>query len=338
MSVRSVVIAGAAVLLFSCRRTPNPSPPAASSVVPAAAVSAAGAKSQKQLNEKAPKLLEPTTLVEMPISAYPTSLALDDDVVYLLTSNAAYKLTEGQPVQGIELDLGIGPVVTESAIIFWSKGSIWGAPKHGGEVRALAKLPHQPQYFVAEKGHLAWVDHSDAGPYTIQSLDGRKPRVLVTASGELSALTMIADSVFFVQRAEDNSWRVGRARVQGGDVEYSTSRTGQTPAMLTGTESLVYYDMKTSEIRRLQTDLQHEETWLKDFVCTPLYESINVYCACVEGLFEVRATDHKPHVLIYGRHETITYIRANSKYIVWTVDKGPDKLAVYRLPVVATRD
>jgi len=58
----------------------------------------------------------------------------------------------------------------------------------------------------------------------------------------------------------------------------------------------------------------------------------------VEGLFEVRATDHKPHVLIYGRHETITYIRANSKYIVWTVDKGPDKLAVYRLPVVATRD
>jgi len=336
MSVRSVVIAGAAVLLFSCRRTPSPSPPVASSVVPAASVSSSG--SPRQPKESTPKLLQPTTLVEMPVAAYATSLALEDDVVYLLTSNAAYRITEGQPVQGIQLDLGIGPVVTESAIIFWSKGSIWSAPKHGGEVRALAKLAHQPQYFVASKGHLAWVDHSDAGPYSIQTLDGRKPRVLATASGELSALNMIDDSVFFVQRAEDNSWRVGRVRVQGGDVEYSTSRTGQTPAMLTGTDSLVYYDLKTSEIRRLQTDLKREETWLKDFVCTPLYEATNIYCACVEGLFEVRATDHKPHVLIYGRHETITYIRANSQYIVWTVDKGPDKLAVYRLPVEATRN
>jgi len=274
----------------------------------------------------------------MPVAAYATSLALDGDVAFLFTSNAAYRLRAGEPVHGIELDLGIGPVLTDSAIVYWSKGAICSTPKHGGPTRQLAKLPHQPQYFVATGSGLAWVDHADDRTYTIQSLDGRKPRVLVSSSGELSSLKMIGDSVFFVQRAEDNSWRVGRVRVTGGDVLFSTSRTGQTPSMFTGVDSLVYFDLKTSEIRRLMPDLQHEETWLKKFVCSPLYESTNIYCGCVEGLFEVRAEDRKPHVLIFGRRETITNIRANSEQLVWTVDPGPAKLAVYMLPIAAIRE
>lgn len=270
----------------------------------------------------------------MPVSAYSASLALDGDVVYLFTSNAAYRLLAGQPAQGIELDLGIGPVLTDFGIIFWSKGSIWNAPKEGGSVRSIAKLPHQPQYFVASSAGLAWVDRTDDGVYTIQSLDGRRPRILVTSSGELSALHMIRDSIFFVQRAKDNSWQIGRVHVSGGQPDYSKSKTGATPALLTGSESIVYFERDKTEIQELSPNLERENTWLKNFVCTPLHEAKkNVFCGCVEGLFEVLADGHKPKVLVFGRQEPITFIRANERRVVWIADAGADQLAVYTLPV-----
>jgi len=280
-----------------------------------------------------PKPVAPTRLVSMPVSAYATSLALDDDIVYLFTSNAAYRLEADQPAHGIELDLGIGPVLTESAIVFWSKGAIWKAPKQGGAVRQVAKLQHQPQYFVASPLGLGWVARTDEGIYTIQSLDGRMPRILVTSGTEISALNMIREWIYFVQRAPDNSWRIARVRVDGGEPEYTQPKTGATPALLTGTDSLTYFDMGTTEIRQMALDLKSEQTWLKKFVCSPIFKTKDVYCACVEGLFQVTADEHKPKVLVSGRHETITFIRANSKHVVWTADTGENQLAVYMLPI-----
>jgi hypothetical protein len=83
----------------------------------------------------------------------------------------------------------------------------------------------------------------------------------------------------------------------------------------------------------VQTEVKSEQTWLKGFVCSPLYEAKNIYCGCVEGLFEVQAETRKPRVLVHGRRGSITYIRANSKQVVWTVDTGPNQLAVDMLPV-----
>jgi hypothetical protein len=282
----------------------------------------------------AAKLVAPTRLLSLPVSAYTPSLALDGETVYLLTRDAAYRLVAGKPPRRTELDLGIGPVLAESGITFWSKGAIWNAAKEGGSVWRVATVPKQPEYFVASSAGIAWLDRADDGAYRLQTLDGQKARVLVAQQGEISAVHMVHDRVFFVTRGKDNSWRIGGVHIAGGEPAYTESRTGPTPAQLAGTESVVYYDMDKSEIRQLTPDLKTEHVWLKDFVCSPIHEANHVFCGRVEGLFEVLADSHTPKPLVFGRHQTITLVRANAKQVVWIADVGPDQLAVEMLPVV----
>ncbi len=328
MTLGDVRIACIVGFCLACGRKTNSTESNAS----AAAVHSSSARAS---DERAPSLREPTRLTKMAISAYSTSLALDDEGVYLLTSNAAYRLVPEKPAQGIELELGTGAVLTQSAFIFWSKGAIWSAPKDGGITRQIAKFPHQLQYFVTSGDAFAWVNRSDEGLYTIQSLEGRKPRVLVSSMGELSALNMIQDSVYFVQRATDTSWRVGSIRIAGGEPNYSSEHKGPTPAMLAGLDDIYYYALEKSEIRKLLPNLQSEETLLENFVCSPINVANRIYCGCVEGLFEVSKQQRKPRVLVYGQRGSITTIKANSKFIAWTVNAGPNMLAVDMLPALA---
>lgn len=305
-------------------------PPA--SVVSAPQVDASAAPPVAQGSP--PALAEPVRLVSMPVAAYGTSLALDDDGIFLLTSNAAYKLAPGQPPQGLQLDLGFGAVLTRSGFVFWHSGAVWHTAKHGGQPQRLTELPHTPQYFVTDGDNLAWVDRSEADVYSIQSLVGKKPLVLLTSETELSAVHMIRGAVYFVHKAADTSWRIGRINVTGGAPKYSASHTGPTPSLLTGSQDVFFYDLKTSEVRTLSANVDGEHAWLKDFVCSPAYEANNVYCGCVEGLFQISAEHpHRPKVLSHGRPGSITAIRADDKRVVWTVDTGPNQLAVDLLPL-----
>ncbi len=297
------------------------------------AVAAVSSTAHSVSDEAPAKLVAPTRLLSLPVSAYSVGLGLDGELVYLLTRDAIHRLSRGKPPVKIALDLGISPVLAASGIVFWSKGAIWNASKDGASVWRVAALSSQPEYFVASGAGIAWLERVEDGPYRILSLDGQKPRVLVAEPGEISALKMIHDWVYFVLRAKDHSWRIGRVHVMRGNPEYSDARTGPTPAQLAGTEDIVYYDMESSEIRQLSTDLKSELVWLKDFVCSPICEAGNVYCGRVEGLFEVPASSHKPRFLWHGPRETITQIRANSKQVVWTVDLGPDQLAVDMMSV-----
>jgi hypothetical protein len=275
----------------------------------------------------------PTRLLSLPVSAYSVGLALDGEFAYLLTRTAAYRLKAGAPPDKLELDFGIGPVLATSGIVFWSKGAIWNASKQSKALWHVAAADKQPEYFVASDAGVAWLDRVDDGPYRIQSLQGQKPRAIVVSQGELSAVHMIHDWVYFVQRAPNNSWRIGRVHLAGGEPQYTDTKSGPTPAMLTGRESVTYYDMERSSIFQLSPELSSEHVWLKDFVCSPIYEAKNIYCGRIEGLFEIVAETSKPWDLSFGRRETITAIRANSQQIVWTIDAGPNQLAVDMLPV-----
>jgi len=275
----------------------------------------------------------PTRLISLPVSAYLPSLALDGDDVYLLTPKAGYRLTAGKPPEKIDLELGNGSVLAESGIVYWSKGAIWNAAKHGNSVWRLASVPKQPEYLVTSGVGIAWFDRVDDGTYRIQSLSGGKVRVLTTQKDDISALHMIHEWVFYVRRAKDNTWRIGRVHVTGGEPVYTDSRSGPTPSQLTGTEHVAYYDMDKSEIHQLTTDLKSENLWARDFVCSPIVEAKHIFCARVEGLFELPADNHVPKPLTFGRRDTITLLRANSKHVVWIVDLGANQLAVDTLPV-----
>ena len=274
----------------------------------------------------------------LPISAYATSLALDDDAVYLLTSHAAYRLAAGKPTEAIGLDLGVGAVLAGSAFVFWSKGAIWSAPKEGGVTRRIATLPHRPQYFVSAGDAIAWVDLSDEKLYTIQTLDAGEPRVLLSSVAEISALNMVGRAVYFVQKTTVGAWRIGVVRLMGGGPEYGSERKGRTPALLTGMDDLYYYDVDKLEIEKVSPDLHHEDAVRRKVVCSPVHASSEIYCGSVEGLFRVSKETRDPQVLTYGRPGFITNIRSNSDRVVWTVDVRPEKVAVDMLRAPSAGD
>jgi hypothetical protein len=315
-------------ICFAC--TSNTDRGKSSDSVPAAASTANATNPKaKPINAS----VEPTRLATLPISAYHTTLAIDQDTVYLLSSHAAFRLIPGQLPQGIKLELGIGPTVTHSGFVYWSSGYIWRAPKSGGDPEKIAKFPHQPQYFVSSGDALAWIDLTDAGLFTIQTLANNKPRVLVSSNQELSDLNLIQDTVYFVDRPTDATWRIGRVKVDGGEPSYGPERSGSRPSMLVGTDEIYYYDINASEIRRLSRDGITEEALLKKFVCSPIHVSNEIYCGCVEGLFEVTKDTYQPRILSHNRPGQITNITSDSKRVVWTVDVGRDNLAVDMLPV-----
>jgi len=272
--------------------------------------------------------LEPTRLVELPVSAYATTLSLDDDAAYLMTPNAAYRLVPGEPLRRIELDLGFGATLTGSGLVYWSKGRILRTPKAGGEIEDLAGLPDQPQYFVASGDVFVWVARDEGGSHAIGTLRGREPQILVSSKTELSALDLVADAVYFIERPTDGSWRIGVVSLAGGKPKYGAEHKGRRPALLTGTDAIYYWDVDTRETRHVSLDLREEEVLLRDLVCSPLHAASNLYCGCVEGLFGVSKSTHEPRVLSFGRPGSITNVQSDARRVVWTVDLGRDRLAV----------
>jgi len=271
----------------------------------------------------------------MPISAYHATIAMDDDAAYLMTSNAVYRLVEGEAPQGLLLDLGVGPVLTRTAFVFWSNGVIWSAPKAaGGPAQELAKFSHQPQYFVSAGDAVAWVDLSDEGVYTIQTLDGRKPRLLLSSTGEIRALDMVGDVVYFVQRPSDDSWRIGFVHRAGREPQYTVAKKGRAPAQLAGSDGVYYFDLDSKRVVRLSLDLRQEHVQLTNFVCSPIQVTDRIYCGCVEGLFDVGKDTQQPRVLVHDRPGSITRVASNGKAVAWLVDVGAQQLAVDFLPSI----
>ena len=313
---KRVSLACIASLLFACGRESKPAP----------------VRSTAPASTEAPSPTTPKRLTTLPGSAYRVSLALDDDAVYLMTSNAAYRLVDGEPTHGLLLDLGVGPVLTRTSFVFWSNGVIWSAPKEGGDAHELAKFPHQPQYFVSSGEAFAWVDQSDDGLYTIQTLNAGTPRVLLSSMGEIRALDMIGDVVYFVQRPVDDSWRIGSVQRDGGEPQFAVTKKGRAPSQLTGSDGIYYFDLDTRRIFKLSLDLRQEDVQLTDLVCSPIQASTRIYCGCVEGLFDVSKDTHQPRVLVHDRPGSITNVASNSKAVAWTVDIGSEQLAVDLLP------
>src|SRR4051812_47328949 len=134
MITERVTLASVALLMLACGHEPKPSP----------------SRSASSASSPAPTLKvaipSPKRLTTVPISAYRAGIAMDENAAYLMTSNAAYRLVDGEPAQGLRLDLGIGPALTPTSFVFWSDGAIWSAAKEGGDAHELAKFPHQPQY------------------------------------------------------------------------------------------------------------------------------------------------------------------------------------------------
>jgi hypothetical protein len=316
-------------VVLACKRTEPPPVREPSATAAASLASPASAA--------VPRPPEPTRLLELPGSAYSASLELDGEAAYLLTPEGAFRLVPGEPPRRLDIALGFASTLTHTAFVYWSEGKILSTPKNGGPSKVLAALPKQPQVFVASGEELAWVALDDDGSYALRTLAGGKPTQLFTSRGELSGLDLVGKSLYFVERPTDDSWRIGVVETTAGTPRFRPARHGRRPALLTGKDAIYYYDVDTSEIRRVSRDLSQDDSVLRDVICTPLYAAADVYCASVEGLFVVSSETHAPRILSYGRPGTITGVHADARWVVWTVDLGPNRLAVDLLPVAPGR-
>jgi hypothetical protein len=145
---------------------------------------------------------EPTTLLTTGGSAYAATLALDDEGSYLLTGDAAYRLVPGRAPERWDLDLGISPALMGDHFLYWSGGAFRQAHKRGAEPSLVAAVAHQPQRVVASADRFAWLDQTDNGRFTIETLNGSvrsRPRVLLAPGGYVAALAMTEQRVYFVE-------------------------------------------------------------------------------------------------------------------------------------------
>ncbi len=268
-------------------------------------------------------------LLSLPVSAYHASIATDDgDVAYLLTSSAAYRLAPDQAPAEISLDLGFGATTTRSSFVYWSRGGVFETPKLGGPARRLVALAERPRLLVASEARIAWLRRSDDDRFSLHTLIDKKPTTAYTSPGTIDAVTMMGDWVFFVERPAGTDWRIGRVGVTGGGPTFTALRNGRAPAMLAGRRDLTFYEGSRFEVHRLSIDLQHERTLASGFVCSPLAVAERVYCAQVEGIFELQA-DARPRRLVPGSIERlVTDIAASSSRLLWIVDAGADRLEV----------
>jgi hypothetical protein len=314
----------AALLALACsRRAPEPAPIAGSpagSATPSIDVAT-----------------RPTVLLSLPVSAYHASIVVgDDDVAYLLTSTAAHRLAPDRAPAKVPLDLGFGATATPSSFVHWSRGNVMKTPKAGGAPRRLVAFAEPPQLFVAAGETIAWLARSGDGRFSLHAVAGKRPITVYASRGSIDAVAMLDDAIFFVERPAGAAWRIGRVRASGGVPTFTAPQQGRAPAMLAARRDIHYYYGSRFEVRRLSADLQREAALASGFVCSPIAVSEHVYCAQVEGIFELRAGERPRRLVPGSTGRLVTDLAAGAGRLIWVVDAGPDRLEVHTLALPTT--
>lgn len=333
----AVAFVAFSVALGACRRVDEPE----RDEQRAAPTSTATATATATTTRTAPRTLPPPAqLLTLPSSAYQAALFADDEATELLTSSAAYRLLPGQAPLMRALDLGVAATVTRRNYVYWSKGALWSEPRRAPNPSGTTKLSalgERPQRIVADMvaDEFAFLTRSEGNRYAIATLEDRRPKILYTSPGSIDALTMIGDSLYFVERPGGPDFRIARVKLTGGAASFSSTKSGRWPALLGGEKELVYYDGARRNVLSLSPDLQQERVLAKDFICSPFAVAASVYCSTMEGIFELAATG-EPQQVVPAPRQLITNLVATSQRLVFITDagaQGQDQLAVYGVPL-----
>jgi len=260
-------------------------------------------------------------------SAYSSGLASDDERIYLLTKDAAFRLAPDKAPERRPLPLGTSSVVTRDDIVYWFEGALRSVPKAGGEATLVAKLEHMPRQLVASRERVAWLSKDDAG-FAIEAPDTTGVRRLYATTAYLATMALDDEAAYFVERAPDRSWRLGKVSLSGGPHRFTSARLGRTPAMLVVARALYYYDGPSRTVRRVSLDLDREDVIANDVICSPLAVAEHVYCAQPAGILELGSTGNSRRVLAMPEGATITALSATQRWLAWAADAGEGRLAV----------
>jgi hypothetical protein len=257
------------------------------------------------------------------VPAYTATLAADDESIYVLARNAAYRFTEGEPVARWAIELGDTPALTARGFAYWLDGELRQVPKRGGPTDILASVPQAPRRLCASGTSLVW-EELEQGTSLLRTLDGSAPRTIYRGAGQIEALSVMDDQAYFVERNEQQ-WRLGAVALSGGAARFTEYRGARTPAALAAAGDVFYYDGPSSSVRRVSSDLAREDVLARDVICSPLAVADRVYCAQLSLLFEVSRDGGPTRSLAPKRGGTVTALVATRNRVAWLLDVGGDR-------------
>jgi hypothetical protein len=275
----------------------------------------------------------PTELMADSTTPYAAGLFVDDQAVYLTTEKKAYRLVPGAKPLQIPIENGASAAMTRSDFVYWGQAALWKVSKLGGQPQRLADLKLQPAYIAASDDDFAWVVVPSSDRFEAQTLASGKVRTLYSNPGRIEAFAMEAGRVYFVHKDPQNSWRIGSVAIQGGDLRFAPPKTGPTPAKLATAGGVYHYDLDSGEIRKISPDLSRQEVITNKTICSPIAVAEKVFCPNMEGLWQLDRQPGAKAESVFPEPRRIPNLAANSKFITWLADAGPDRLSLMLLPL-----
>jgi hypothetical protein len=280
----------------------------------------------------------PTELMADATSPFNAGLFVDDQAIYLTTDKMAYRLVPGAKPQKIPVENGGSAALTNTDIVYWGQGAFWKVPKLGGQAQRLAEQKLQPAYLAASGDDVAWAVVPTTDKFEIQTFDGSKLRTLYFCPGKIVAFVVDAGRVYFVEKQGQDPWRIGSVAVRGGDLRFGPPKQGATPAKLTAAGDVFHYHLDSGEIRKISPDLSREEVISNKTICSPLAITDKVTCANMEGLWQLDRQPGAKAESVFAEPRTITTLAANSKFLTWLADAGPDRLSLMLIKLPLPKD
>jgi hypothetical protein len=274
---------------------------------------------------------EPELAFATEASAYHARLYSDASTFYLVTPSAVFRLQPDVPIEGIPLPSGTETAWSKAGLVLWVDGQLELLDLATAKRRKLRALPARPRALAAWLDSVAWSERTAEGASLVRT--NAAVGAVYRSLGSVETITMLSDWVFFVERLPDRTWRIGAVPAAGGAPRFTRVRSGRVPARLvTADEALHYYDGNTREVRRIGPDLRDETVLGRDDVCSPLaVVGKDVFCARVEGLFQLVPDEPIRPLTAPGRHGLVTDIATTARRVAWITEAGDNRLEVHAL-------
>lgn len=289
--------------------------------------SGSGATPPKVSTRPPPAAIQPLVLLSTESSAYRARLLARDSAFYLLAESQVFRLAPGAAAETLPLPPSTESLPSRQGLALWRDGAVHRLNPLTGELQRAHTLRTAPRALAASEDAIGWLERSPLGVASVHSDAVRKP--LYQSNGAIETVLLLGDWLFFVERQADRTWRVGGVPANGGSARFTAARPGRPPATLVAADdALYYYDGNAREVCRLSPDLQERTVLGRGGVCSPLAVHGHVYCARVEGVFELAEGEPARQIVAGGLGSLVTDIAATETHVAWVSEAGANRLEV----------
>ncbi|MDF3070683.1 MAG: hypothetical protein K0R38_6284 [Polyangiaceae bacterium] len=267
------------------------------------------------------------TRLRLDVSPYGPSLVLLGSRPALVTADALHWL-DGDGSLPVPLTSGEQGGMGGTSLTRWSAGVLRRFDPARAGWAVLGRMPRAPRLVVDAGDGVAWLRQNEPNAgVSLWALVGSEPRRVAAVSGDIGAMTLRDDRLFFVEELPGSSWRLGVVATSGDGPRYAEPVRGRTPAMLAVTSDVFYYDGPTLSVYRVSTDLKRTEQVGKDVICSPFAVAASIYCSQPGGLLELPLAGGPARVLVPSQG-TVTAMLATDSQLFWLREAPRGGLAV----------